>query len=159
MTRHHVIEITLTRPATAAELHRARRAVPLAANAERTRLMAVQRAKNPSRALRTLRHQLDALLPIDVLTTHYPDQHGQIRLNLTLSHAAHTAVRRAAATRGQRPQDFLGQSVTAALARHERQRAQRLTTHLEGMQAHYSAEEVLLSAASALHCRRVPANR
>ncbi|NUJ99647.1 hypothetical protein [Streptomyces lunaelactis] len=159
MTRHHAIEITLTRPATAAELHRARRAVPLATNAERTRLMAVQRAKNPSRALRTLRHQLDALLPIDVLTTYYPDQHGQIRLNLALSHAARTAVRRAAATRGQRPQDFLSQSVTTALARHERQRVQRLTTHLEGLHTHYSAEEVLISAASALHCRRVPPNR
>lgn len=41
MTRHHAIEITLTWSATAAELHRACRAVPLATNAERTRLMAL----------------------------------------------------------------------------------------------------------------------
>ncbi|MEU0818690.1 hypothetical protein [Streptomyces mirabilis] len=70
MTPHHAIEIALTRPATAAELQRARRTVALAANAERTRLMAVQQARSPGRALHRLRHHLDALLPIDVLTTH-----------------------------------------------------------------------------------------
>lgn len=156
MTPHHAIEIALTRPATAAELHRARRTVALAANAERTRLMAMQQAGSPGRVLHRLRHQLDALLPIDVLTTHYPDRRGQVRLNVALSHAAHTAIRRAAAARGQRPQDFLSQSVTAAVARHERERAQRLTAQLEELFAHHTAEEVLACTASALLGHRLP---
>lgn len=159
MTPHHAIEITLTRPATGAELHRAGRTVPLAVNAERTRLMALLRAKSPGHALRTVRLRLDALLPIDILSTHYPDHRGQVRLNVTLDHAARTAVCRAAATRGQRPQDFLSQSVAAAVARHERERAQRLTAQLEELHAHYSAEEVLICAASSLLGRRVPPNQ
>ncbi|NHI06700.1 hypothetical protein STPH2_2063 [Streptomyces sp. KO7888] len=154
MTPHHAIEVTLTRPATTAELHHARRTVPLAANAERTQLMTVQQAKSPCRALRQLRRQLDALLPIDVLTTHYPDHRGQVRLNVALSHAAHTAIRRAAAMQGQRPEDFFSQSVTAAVARHQQERAQRLTAQLEELLAHHTAEEVLACTASALlgHC-------
>ncbi|WP_327347022.1 hypothetical protein [Streptomyces europaeiscabiei] len=67
MTAHHAIEIVLTRPATVDELRRAHSAARLAANADRTRLLALQRAKSPGRALRALRRQLDALLPIDVL--------------------------------------------------------------------------------------------
>ncbi|TXS52615.1 hypothetical protein EAO75_07990 [Streptomyces sp. uw30] len=156
MTPHHAIEVTLTRPATAAELHRARRAVPLSVNAERTRLMAMQRAKSPGRALRRVRRQLDALLPVDILTTHYPDHRGQVRLNVAFSQAALTAIGRAAATRGQRPQDFLSQSVTAAVARHEQERAQGLTSQLGQMLAHHTAEEVLACTASALLGHHVP---
>lgn len=156
MTPHHAIEVTLTRPATAAELQRARRTVALAVNAERTRLMAVQRARSPGRALHRLRHQLDALLPIDVLTIHYPDHRGQVQLNMAFSRATLTAIRRAAATRGQRFQDFLSQRVTAAVARHEQERAQRLTAQLERLLADHTAEEVLACTASALLAHRVP---
>ncbi len=42
MTRHYAVEISLTRPVSSAELHRASRRVPLAANADRTRLMTVR---------------------------------------------------------------------------------------------------------------------
>ncbi|WP_198655607.1 hypothetical protein [Streptomyces geranii] len=156
MTPHHAIEIALTRPATTAELHRARRTVALAANAERTRLMAVQQASSPGRALHRLRHQLNALLPIDVLTTHYPDHRGQVRLNVAFSHSARTAIHQAAAARGQRPQDFLSQSVTAAVTRHKRERAQRLTAQLERLLAHHTAEEVLACTASTLLAHRPP---
>jgi len=65
--------------------------VPLAANADRTRLMAVHGARSPGGALHALRRQLDALLPVDVLTTHYPNRHGQILLNVALGHAADRA--------------------------------------------------------------------
>lgn len=105
MTARHAIEIALTRPATGCELRIARRAVPLGANTERTRLLALQRAKTPGRALRVLRHRLDALLPIDVLTTHYPDRQGCVLLNFALSHSARTAICHAAAARSQRPRD------------------------------------------------------
>lgn len=92
MTSRHAIEILLTRPATDGELDRARRTVPLAANRDRTRLMAVHPAKTPSRALQSLRRRLHHLLPIDVLTTHYPDQHGQVVLNLELSRTARAVI-------------------------------------------------------------------
>lgn len=155
MTQHHAVEITLTRPATIAELRRAGRAVPLAADAERTRLMALQRAKSPGRALRTMRRRLGGLLPIDVLTTHYPDRHGCVRLNLTLSRTARAAIRQAAALTGRRPQDLLSHSVTTAVARHQRERAQHLAAHLEGMLAHHTPEE-MLAGISALLSHRVP---
>ncbi|MFJ4633402.1 hypothetical protein [Streptomyces sp. NPDC088847] len=94
MTPHHAVEIALTRPATPGELRLAGRGVPLAANADRTRLMAVQGARSPGGALHGLRRRLDALLPIDVLSTHYPDRHGQVLLNVALGHAADRALRR-----------------------------------------------------------------
>jgi hypothetical protein len=150
VTAHHAIEITVTRPATPCELSRARQAMPLGANTDFTRLLALQRAKTPGRALRVLRHRLDALLPIDVLTTHYPDRQGCVLLNVALSHTARTTVQQAAAARGQRPRDFLRQTVTAAVARHQEERARHLTNQLEGLLNQHSPEELLLCAASTL---------
>ncbi|EFL21966.1 hypothetical protein SSOG_01678 [Streptomyces himastatinicus ATCC 53653] len=77
MTHQYAVEIVLTRPATARELHRARCHVTFAANADRTRLMTVQRGKSQGHTLHRLRRRLDTVLPIDVLTTHYPDRHGR----------------------------------------------------------------------------------
>ncbi|WEH12306.1 hypothetical protein [Streptomyces sp. VNUA24] len=122
VTRHHAVEILLTRPLSPGELKRARRAVPLAANADRTRLMAVQDARSPSRALHRLRRRLDSRLPIDVLSTHYPDCKGQVQLNIAFSRSDDAAIRKAAACRGQRPGEFLSRRVTAALAEQEQQR-------------------------------------
>ncbi|MER6425514.1 hypothetical protein [Streptomyces sp. NPDC001137] len=143
MTPHHAVEITLTRPATPGELRHARGGVPLAANADRTRLMAVHGARSPGGVLHTLRHRLDALLPIDVLSTHYPDQHGQILLNVALSHTADRALRRDAAVVGQRPEDLLRRRVTAALTREEQERARRLENRLKSLLAHHTPDEVL----------------
>lgn len=150
MTAPHAIEIILTRPATDCELRRARRVVALASNTDHSRLLALQRAKTPGRALRALRHRLDAVLPIDVLTSHYPDRHGCVLLNFALSHTARTALRQAAAACGQRPRDFLRKSVTNAVARHEEERACHLTTQLEALLVQHSPEELLLCAASTL---------
>lgn len=108
MKRQYAVEITLTRSATRAELHRACRAFPLAANADRTRLMTVQRTKSPGRALRSLRHSRDRLLPIDTLTTHCPDPSGQVLLHVALSWDVCSTVRRTAADCGRRPADLLG---------------------------------------------------
>jgi hypothetical protein len=162
MTRHHAVEIVLTRPATPGELQRIHHGVPLAANADRTRLMAVQRAHNPGRALHLLRRQLSSRLPIDVLTTHYPDHCGRFLLNVALERSAAAAIRQAAAVRGQRPQDFLGQRVTAALARQERDRLRLLEARLEDLLACHMPEEVLACAANTLlsrHHRRPPTAR
>ena len=154
MTPHHAVEITLTRPATSDELRHARRGVPLAANAARTRLMAVHGARSPGGALQALRRRLDAWLPIDVLSTHYPDRHGQILLNVALGHTADRALRRDAAVVGQRPQDLLRRRVTAALTRAEQERARRLEDRIESLLAHHTPDEVLACVAGLLHGRQ-----
>ena len=103
MRRQHAVEIILIRPATRGELHRACQVVPLAANADRTRLMTVRGAKSSGRALWSLRNELDRLLPIDVLTTHYPDASGRVLLNLALTRAMRSVINQAAAARGRNP--------------------------------------------------------
>jgi hypothetical protein len=131
VTQHHAVEIRLTRPLSPGELKRARRAVPLAANADRTQLMAVQDARNPDHALHKLRRRLDPRLPIDVLNTHYPDRKGQVRLNIAFSQSDEAAIRKAAASRAQRPAEFLSRRLTAALAERERERLRALEDRLE----------------------------
>lgn len=147
MTRHHAVEILLTRPLSPGELKRARRGVPLAVNADRTRMMAVQYASSPGHALHKLRRRLGNRLPIDVLSTHYPDRKGQVRLNVAFSRSDEAAVRRAAASRGQRPAEFLSRRVTAALAERERERLRTLEDRLRDLLADHTLEEVLICAA------------
>ncbi|MBK6013560.1 hypothetical protein [Streptomyces sp. MBT53] len=151
---HHAVESTLTRPATSGELRHARCGVPLAANADRTRLMAVRGARSPGGALHALRRRLDVLLPIDVLSTHYPDRHGQVLLNVALGHTADRALRRDAAVVGQRPRDLLRRRVTAALTRAEQERARRLEDRLESLLAHHTPHEVLACVDGLLHGRQ-----
>ncbi|MFF9704665.1 hypothetical protein ACF1FE_26285 [Streptomyces griseofuscus] len=154
MTSHHAVEILLTRPAAPGELRQARCGVCLAASADRTRLMAVCSARSPGGALHALRRRLGARLPIDVLTTHYPDRHGQVLLNVALDHAAEGALRQAAAVLGQRPQELLRRRVTAARARDEQERARRLDVRLESLLADHQPEEDLACVAGLLHSRR-----
>ncbi|MFF3663371.1 hypothetical protein [Streptomyces olivochromogenes] len=158
MTAHHAIEITLTRPATDCELRRARRLVALASNNDRTRLLTLRRAKTPGRAVRALRRRLDGVLPIDVLATHYPDRQGCVVLDFALSHTAHTTIRQAAEACGQRPRDFLRQTVIEAVAQHNEERVRRLMTRFEGLLAQHTPEELLACAASTLlsHDNRMP---
>ena len=163
MTRHPVhyaVEITLTRPATHGELRRACRRVPLAVSADRTRLMAVHSARSPGRALHVLRCQLGTRLPIDVLTTHYPNRRGQVLFNVDLGSAAHEALCRDATALGQRPQDVLGRRLRAALARDAQERTRYLQARLESLLAHHTPEEVLAGVArclDSLHHRCTPA--
>ncbi|MER6563485.1 hypothetical protein ABT300_38335 [Streptomyces sp. NPDC001027] len=157
MMRHHAVEILLTRPLSPGELKRAGRNVPLAVNADRTRLMALQRAHGPGNALHTLRRRLDSRLPVDVLSTHYADRDGQVRLNLAFSRSDMAAIRRAATARGQRPAEFLSQQVTAAVAARERDRLHTLERRLEVLLADHTLDEVLVCASSALtRHRRAP---
>ncbi|MET7686097.1 hypothetical protein [Streptomyces sp. NPDC005423] len=144
------MEIVLTRSATRRELHHACRAVPLAANADRTRLMTVRPAKSPGRALRSLRHELDRLLPIDVLTTHYPDASGKVLINLVLTRATCSVIKRAAAVHGQKPAEFVAQTVSAAIERDKRDRAQQLAVQLRRLLVHHAPEDVLTCAARIL---------
>lgn len=145
--RRHAVEIILTRPATRSELHRACRAVPLAVNADRTRLMTVRTAKSSGRALRSLRRELHRPLPIDVLTTHYADQSGRVLLNLALPRATCSAIRKATTGQGQKPGEHLSRKVVAAVEREARERARRLNLQLERLLVHHAPEDLLTSAA------------
>ncbi|WP_416956520.1 hypothetical protein [Streptomyces sp. Agncl-13] len=154
MRRRHAVEIILTRPVTRAELHRACRRVPLAANADRTRLMAVRGAKSSRRALRSLRHELDRLLPIDVLTTHYPDASGQVLLNVAFTRTMHSTICQVATARGRKPADFLAQAVVGALERAEQARTRHLTRQLQDLLVDHTPEALLACAARVLLDRR-----
>lgn len=153
---HHVVEILLTRPVTHSELRRASRALPLGANSDGTRLMAIHPAKTPGRALKSVRRRLQHLLPLDILTTHYPDPSGQVILNVEFGPAPWRLIGVAAAARGQRPAEYVGQSLTEALRRSDQERDRALTAQLEGMLAHHRPEEVLACTARILLHRRYP---
>ncbi|MDT0479758.1 hypothetical protein [Streptomyces doebereineriae] len=156
MTHQYAVEIALTRPASARELHRARCCVAFAANTNRTRLMTVQSAKSPGRALHRLRRRLDSLLPIDVLSTHYPDRHGRVLLNVVLSRRAHAQIRQEAAASGAHAGEVLRERITARLAREQRERHQRLESQLRRLVTHRTPEEVLACAAGHLLQARPP---
>lgn len=148
MTTHqYAVEISLTRPATARELDRARHRVRFAANADHTRLMTVQSGTSPGRALHRLRRRLDTVVPIDVLSTHYPDRHGRVLLNVALGGDTEAAIHSATAASGRRPRDVLGARITSALAR---ERRQRLESQLSGLLAEHTPENVLACAATLL---------
>ncbi|MFF7392988.1 hypothetical protein ACFZAE_31680 [Streptomyces scabiei] len=156
MTHQHAVEIVLTRPATVRELHQARHRVTFAANADRTRLMTVHRGKSPGRALHRLRRRPDTVLPIDVLTTHYPDRQGHVLLNVALSRRADAQIREEAAAIGQRAGDVLAERITAYLAHEQRQRRHRLESQIQRLLTHHTLEEVLGCAAGRLLQVRLP---
>lgn len=133
--RHHALDITLTRALTPAELHRAAHTMPLAATHDATRFLALVRAKTPAKALNRLRHQIGGRLPIDVITTHYPDPHGQILINITFSPAAHAALKAAAEQTRRPPNLFVQDAIYQALARHADQEADRLDRALQHLLA------------------------
>ncbi|MFD3840258.1 hypothetical protein ACFWWC_28995 [Streptomyces sp. NPDC058642] len=149
MTPAYAVEILLTRPATHRELQRAREHVRLAANADRARLMAIQSALSPGHAMHVLRRRLGTRMPIDILTTHYPDGQGKVQLNIALTHSADTALRRTAAARRQVSAGCLGRCVAARLVRHEEERARHLEGLLANLLARHTLKVVLLCAARA----------
>jgi hypothetical protein len=75
-------------------------------------------------------------------------------------HGPHT-IRQAAAVCGQRPRDFLRQTVVDAVARHKEECVRHLTTQWERLPAQHTPEELLLCAAGFLLSRhnRLPGGR
>jgi hypothetical protein len=124
--------------------------VQFAASADRTRLMTVQSSTSPGRALHRLRRRLCTVMPIDVLSTHYPDRHGRVLLNVDLGRDINSAIHREAAATGQRPQDVLGERITTALTRERRERRHRLEARLNGLLAEHTPEDVLACAVALL---------
>ncbi|MEV5513913.1 hypothetical protein AB0L50_13430 [Streptomyces flaveolus] len=132
---HHALEIQLTRPARPAELRAAARSIPLAANSDTTRLMALSPGKTARRAARHLRRNLGTNLPIDVITTHYPDPGGQVLLSVTLPPATQAALRQAAQQSGQTPEQTVERALRQELAQYERNEADRLSREVTGLLA------------------------
>lgn len=147
---HHALEITLTRSLTVAELHHAGRTMPLAANVDATRLMTVVRAKTLGKALTRLRRQIGTRLPIDVITTHYPDRSGKILLNVAFPPAAHTALAAAADRAAQTPQRFMELAVHRALAEHASDEADCLDRALQQLLAHTTPAHLIAAVGHAL---------
>ena len=147
---HHALDITLTRPLTPAELHRATRTMPLAANHDATHLMAVVGARTPGKALKRLRRQMGGRLPIDVITTHYPDSSGRILLNVAFAPAAHAALRAVADRAGQPPGRFVQLALHRALARHASDEADRLDHAVQHLLAGSTASHLLTALGRAL---------
>jgi hypothetical protein len=147
---HHALEITLTRPLTPAELHTAARVLPLAANHDATRLMALVRARTTSRAAHRLRHRLGTRLPVDVITTHHPDTAGQILLNVAFPPSVQAAICHSAGQTGQSPGLFLKLALDRALARHASEEADRLDRAVGELLAHTTSAHLLTAVGRAL---------
>ncbi|MEW2120428.1 hypothetical protein AB0945_35720 [Streptomyces sp. NPDC005474] len=140
---HHALDITLTRPLTPAELQRATRTMPLAANHDATHLLALVPAKTLEKALNRLRRQTGGLLPIDVITTHYPDADGKILLNVAFPPATHADLQAAANSAGQPLRIFLQLALQQALARRADEEAERLDRAVQNLLAHTTAPHLL----------------
>ncbi|SOR76559.1 hypothetical protein SCNRRL3882_0043 [Streptomyces chartreusis NRRL 3882] len=147
---HHALEIALTRPLTAAEHRHATQAWPLAANHDATRLMALAGATTPERAAHRLRRRLTDRLPIDVITTHYPDTHGHVLLNLAFPPAIHTALERDAQNAGLTPERFVREALHRALAEHADQGAERLDRAVHHLLADTTPAHLLAAVGHAL---------
>jgi hypothetical protein len=147
---HHALEITLTRPLSPAALHHAARLLPLAANHDATRLMALLPAKTPRRALRRLRHRLGDRLPIDVITTHYPDADHHVLLNVAFPSAVHAALTAQARRVAQTPERFVELALHRALAVHADQETDRLDRAVRQLLAHTSPGYLLSAVGQAL---------
>ena len=147
---HHALEITLTRPLLPPVLHRAARLLPLAANHDATRLMALVAAKTPQRAAQRLRHRLGARLPIDVITTHYPDADRCVLLNVAFPPAVHAVLTADARRAQQTPEHILELALRRALAEYADRETDRLDRAVRQLLAHTTPSYLLAAVGHAL---------
>ncbi|MGW4888148.1 hypothetical protein [Streptomyces murinus] len=147
---HHALEITLTRPLPPPALHHAARLLPLAANHDATRLMALIAAKTPQRAAHRLRHRLGTRLPIDVITTRYPDASHNVLLNIAFPPAVHAAITADARRAQQSPARFLELALHRALAEHADRETDRLDRAERQLLAHTTPAYLLAAVGHAL---------
>lgn len=143
----HAVEITLTRLATPGELRRAARAMALAPDTDRTRLMTVAGGKTAGKALRRTRARLEHLLPIDILTTHYPDTTGGVVVNVALPENAHACLEDAARREGRSTEAHLTDAVHRSLSRAEYDKARRLDAALDELLTWTTPQQLLTAAA------------
>lgn len=146
---HHALEIMLTHSLSPAALHRAARVLPLAANHDATRLALVE-AKTAHRAARRLRHRLGARLPIDVITTHYPDADHTVLLNVAFPPATHAFLKAQARRAHQTPERFVQLALHRALAQHADQETDRLDRAVRQLLAHTTPAYLISAVGHAL---------
>lgn len=119
--------------------------------------MAVCRAHDPGRAARRLRRRLDAHLPIDVITTHYPDTHGRLLLDVRLPPAAHATLGAAARRAGHPPGHHLELALHRALAAHARREDHRVEAAVRHLLDGTTPARLLAAVAHALTPPQGPA--
>lgn len=148
----HAIDVALTRPCTRAELDRAAKAssLPLAADADSRHLMAVVRAKTPAKALRHTRRLLGPQLPIDVITSHYPDASGHVLLNVDIPDDTYRHLQRTARHHHRSPAAQLRDAVLQELAHAERDQARMLDAALGNLLARSTPHQLLAATARTL---------
>ncbi|MEV6057728.1 hypothetical protein [Streptomyces sp. NPDC052107] len=147
---HHALEITLTHALSQAELDAARRRMPLAANHDATRLMALVKAGTPHQAARRLRRGLSDRLPIDAITTHYPDAEHKVLLNIALPPTARATLTTAAPRESLTLESFIEHAVRRALADHAEQEIDHLGRNVHQLLAHASPAHLLIAVGRAL---------
>lgn len=147
---HHALEITLTRPLSTSALRRAARELPLAANHDATQLMALVQANTAHAAARRLRHRLGARLPIDVITTHYPDADHTVLLNIVFPPATHAALTVEAHRAHQSLERFVELALHRALAEHADQEIDRLDRAVRELLAHTTPAYLISAVGHAL---------
>ncbi|MGW8747578.1 hypothetical protein [Streptomyces sp. NPDC055794] len=147
---HHALEVVLTRSARPVELRAAARSIPLAANHDATRLMALCRGKTVRRAAHRLRRRLGTHLPIDVITTHYPDTHGQVLLNVCVPPATRAVLGQTAEQAGQTPEHMLELALHQRLTQHDREESDRLSRAVNHLLAGTTPARLLTAVGHAL---------
>ncbi|MET8790470.1 hypothetical protein ABZW89_15480 [Streptomyces pseudogriseolus] len=106
--------------------------------------MALVAAKTPQRAARRLRRRLGTRLPIDVITTHYPDADHSVLLNISLPPAVHAALTAGGRRAQQTPERFL------ELAEHADRETERLDRAVRQLLAHTTPAYLLAAVGHAL---------
>jgi hypothetical protein len=147
---HHALEITLTRPVTDAELTRASGNMPLATSHDGTRLMALSEARDAEQALHRLHNQMQDLLPIDVMTTHYPAADGSVLLSIAFTDEQDTGIRRVAEHAGQTLSTYVENAIRHHLRRHAQQEAAHLDYLLQTLLKRATAPQLLAAVGRAL---------
>lgn len=151
---HHALEILLTRPVTDAELTRARAGMALGVNHDGTRLMALSEADDAGEGLHRLHGRVGDLLPVDVVTTHYPAADGNVLLSVAFTDEQDVDIRRAAEHAGQAPSTYIENIIRHHLRRHAWQEAAHLDYLLQTLLKRATAPQLLAAVGRAL--TRIP---
>jgi hypothetical protein len=106
-------------------------------------------AKTPHAAAHRLRRRIGTRLPIDVITTHYPDADHSVLLNVAFPPAVHAALTADARRARQSPERFL-EAVRRALAEHADRETDRLDRAVRHLLAHTTPAYLLAAVGHAL---------
>ncbi|MER6617850.1 hypothetical protein [Streptomyces xantholiticus] len=113
--------------------------------------MTVAWGKTARKALQRTRARLQHLLPIDILTTHYPDSTGGVLLNVTLPQSAHAHLEDTARREGRSTEAHLTDAVHRALTRAEQDKARRLAAALDELLTWSTPHQLLAAAARTIN--------